>query len=65
MGNSECYTCYILIENERNVKEKMMTFKRWMIMGVILVAGFLIGRLLVRIVLNMLLGGTIWGGNFL
>ncbi len=42
-----------------------MTFKRWMIMGVILVAGFLIGRLLVRIVLNMLLGGTIWGGNFL
>ena len=65
MGINECYTCYILIENERNVKEKMMTFKRWMIMGVILVAGFLIGRLLVRIVLNMLLGGTIWGGNFL
>ena len=65
MGINECYTCYILIENERNVKEKMMTYKRWMIMGVLLVAGFLIGRLLVRIVLNMLLGGTIWGGNFL
>ena len=65
MGTTKCYTCYILIENERNVKEKMMTFKRWMILGVILVAGFLIGRLLVRIVLNMLLGGTIWGGNFL
>ncbi len=42
-----------------------MTYKRWMIMGVLLVAGFLTGRLLVRIFLNMLLGGTIWGGNFL
>ncbi|HFI0105104.1 TPA: hypothetical protein ACGOSC_001644 [Streptococcus suis] len=42
-----------------------MTIKRWLILGLIAVVGFLIGRLLVRIFLNLLLGGTLWGGNFL
>lgn len=42
-----------------------MTIKRWLILGIIAVVGFLIGRLLVRIFLNLLLGGTFWGGNFL
>ncbi|MDE1691337.1 hypothetical protein PWF76_01290 [Streptococcus suis] len=42
-----------------------MTIKRWLILGIIVVVGFLIGRLLVRIFLNLLLGGTLWGGNFL
>ncbi|CYX10033.1 hypothetical protein [Streptococcus suis] len=42
-----------------------MTIKRWLILGIIAVVGFLIGRLLVRIFLNLLLGGTLWGGNFL
>ncbi|HFI0026238.1 TPA: hypothetical protein ACGOVU_001040 [Streptococcus suis] len=42
-----------------------MTLKRWLILGIIAVVGFLIGRLLVRIFLNLLLGGTLWGGNFL
>ncbi|WP_301183320.1 hypothetical protein [Streptococcus suis] len=42
-----------------------MTIKRCLILGIIAVVGFLIGRLLVRIFLNLLLGGTLWGGNFL
>lgn len=42
-----------------------MTLKRWLLLGIIAIVGLLIGRLLVRIFLNMLLGGTIWGGNFL
>ncbi|HFI0115203.1 TPA: hypothetical protein ACGO5E_001401 [Streptococcus suis] len=42
-----------------------MTIKRWLILGIIAVVGFLMGRLLVRIFLNLLLGGTLWGGNFL
>lgn len=42
-----------------------MTIKRWLILGIIAVVGFLIGCLLVRIFLNLLLGGTLWGGNFL
>ncbi|HFI0112950.1 TPA: hypothetical protein ACGO7C_000066 [Streptococcus suis] len=42
-----------------------MTIKRWLILGIIAVVGFLIGRLLVRLFLNLLLGGTLWGGNFL
>lgn len=42
-----------------------MTIKRWLILGIIAVVGFLIGRLLVRIFLNLLLGGTLWGGNIL
>ncbi|HFI0501880.1 TPA: hypothetical protein ACGOW6_002076 [Streptococcus suis] len=42
-----------------------MTIKRWLVLGLIAIVGFLIGRMLVRIFLNLLLGGTLWGGNFL
>ncbi|BBA92301.1 hypothetical protein [Streptococcus ruminantium] len=42
-----------------------MTLKRWLVIGIIAIVGLLVGRLLVRIFLNLLLGGTIWGGNFL
>ncbi|HFH9945611.1 TPA: hypothetical protein ACGO16_000224 [Streptococcus suis] len=42
-----------------------MTIKRWLVLGLIAIVGILIGRLLVRIFLNLLLGGTLWGGNFL
>ncbi|HFI0143742.1 TPA: hypothetical protein ACGPBJ_000250 [Streptococcus suis] len=42
-----------------------MTIKRWLVLGLIAIVGILIGRLLVRVVLNLLLGGTLWGGNFL
>ncbi len=39
--------------------------KRLIILLVIAVAGVLLGRLAVRAVLNLLLGGTLFGGNFL
>ncbi|WP_392364347.1 hypothetical protein [Streptococcus suis] len=42
-----------------------MTIKRWLVLGLIAIVGILIGRLLVRLFLNLLLDGTLWGGNFL
>ena len=42
-----------------------LTQKRWIILIIIAVVAFVLGRLAVRAVLNMLLGGTLFGGNFL
>lgn len=44
-----------------------MTFtkKRWIILLIIIVVGFILGRLAVRAFMNLLLGGTLFGGNFL
>lgn len=42
-----------------------MTGKRWIILGVVALIGIAIGRLAVRAFLNLLLGGTLFGGNFL
>lgn len=42
-----------------------MTGKRWIILGVVALIGILLGRLIVRAFLNILLGGTLLGGNFL
>ena len=39
--------------------------KRLIVLLVIAVAGVLLGRLAVRAVLNLLLGGVLFGGNFL
>ena len=39
--------------------------KRVIILVIIAITGFVLGRLAVRAVLNMLLGGTLFGGNFL
>ena len=39
--------------------------KRVIILAIIAITGFVLGRLAVRAVLNMLLGGTLFGGNFL
>lgn len=39
--------------------------KRLIILAVIIIAAALLGRLSVRVFLNFLLGGTIFGGNFL
>lgn len=41
------------------------TTKRWIILAVVIIAGIVLGRLAVRAVLNLMLGGTLWGGNFL
>lgn len=42
-----------------------ITTKRIIILAVIIVVAFCLGRLAVRAVMNLLLGGTLFGGNFL
>lgn len=42
-----------------------MTAKRIIILIVIIAVAFVLGRLAVRAVMNFLLGGTMFGGNFL
>lgn len=42
-----------------------LTQKRLLILLIIAVAAFVLGRLAVRAVMNLLLGGTLFGGNFL
>ncbi len=42
-----------------------MTGKRLIILGVIAIVGIIMGRLAVRALLNFLMGGTLFGGNFL
>lgn len=39
--------------------------KRLLILFIIAVTGFVLGRLAVRAVINLLIGGTLFGGNFL
>ena len=39
--------------------------KRILIISIIVLIGFILGRLAVRAVLNLLLGGTMFGGNIL
>ena len=39
--------------------------KRTIILIVIIAAGFILGRLALRAVMNLMLGGTLFGGNFL
>ena len=39
--------------------------KRIIILAVIVVVGFVLGRLAVREFMNLLLGGSLFGGNFL
>lgn len=42
-----------------------LTQKRWIVLIIIAVVAFVLGRLAVRAVMNLLLGGTLFGGNFL
>lgn len=42
-----------------------LTQKRLIILLVIIIVAFVLGRLAVRAVMNLLLGGTMFGGNFL
>lgn len=43
----------------------MFDKKRIIILVVIVAIGIIIGRLTVRVFMNMLLGGTLFGGNIL
>lgn len=42
-----------------------LTQKRLIILLVVVVIGIVLGRLAVRAVMNLMLGGTMFGGNFL
>lgn len=42
-----------------------VTVKRILIIAVIVIVAFVLGRLAVRAAMNLLLGGTLWGGDFL
>lgn len=42
-----------------------LTQKRLLILLVIAVVAFVLGRLAVRAVMNLMLGGTLFGGNLL
>ncbi len=42
-----------------------LTQKRWIILIIIALVAFVLGRLAVRAVMNLLIGGTMFGGNFL
>jgi len=39
--------------------------KRIIILLIVMVIAFVLGRLAVRAVMNLMLGGTLFGGNFL
>lgn len=43
----------------------MLTKKRIIILLVVILAGIVLGRLAMRFVVNLMLGGTLFGGNFL
>lgn len=43
----------------------MFTKKRLIILAVIIIIGFVVGRLGFRAFLNLMLGGTLFGGNIL
>lgn len=42
-----------------------VTQKRWIVLIIVAIAAFVLGRLAVRAVMNLLVGGTMFGGNFL
>ena len=42
-----------------------LTQKRLIILLVVVIIGIVLGRLAVRAVMNLMLGGTLCGGNFL
>lgn len=42
-----------------------ITRKRVTILLIVIIAAFILGRLAVRAIMNLLLGGTMFGGNLL
>ena len=60
----------IIVRFDSDVKQKgsvnmSMVWKRVIILAVIVIVATVLGRLAVRAFLNLLLGGTMFGGNFL
>ena len=46
-------------------REMSIQVKRIIIIGIIAIVAFVLGRLAVRALMNLLLGGTLFGGNIL
>jgi hypothetical protein len=42
-----------------------LTQKRLLVLLMIILVGFVLGRLAVRTIMNLLVGGSLFGGNFL
>jgi len=69
------YICFTTIVTNSNhhvkkirkalVKGMTLTQKRVIMLLLIVIIGAIFGRLAVRAVLNLMLGGTLFGGNFL
>ncbi len=48
-----------------NQRKLTLTQRRWIFLIIIAIVAFVLGRLAVRAVMNLMLGGTMFGGNFL
>ncbi|MGG4146280.1 hypothetical protein ABEW34_24555 [Paenibacillus algorifonticola] len=44
---------------------KLFTMKRIVILAAIMITGLILGRLAVRMFINLMVGGSLFGGNFL
>ena len=53
------------VKREGWSKKMTLTQKRFIILLVVVVIGIVLGRLAVRAVMNTMMGGTLFGGNFL
>lgn len=56
---------HIKIKSYLKGVEMSVISKRIIILACIVIVAFILGRLAVRAVLNLLLGGTLFGGNLL
>lgn len=54
-----------IANGRKEFREMTLTQKRWIILLIIAIVAFIFGRLAVRAAMNLMLGGTMFGGNFL
>ena len=53
------------MENNTEKKQKFFTVKRIIILIIVVLLGTVTGRMALRGLMNLMLGGTMFGGNFL
>ena len=58
-------TTKIKCQDKKKGNNMSLITKRLIILAVIIIVAAVLGRMAVRAVLNLLLGGTMFGGNFL
>ena len=64
-SSTPCFKNQAEENSGKETGEMSLTQKRWIILLIIAIAAFALGRLAVRAVMNLMLGGTMFGGNFL